>query len=137
MNSSFSQFNQEMTVLPISTIEDLVSAHYEKVFSLLDTFFEDHRVSLEHTENAFRAMQNADKLNTHDLYQLAVDCIFQNYQEKQTTGGLPTGDAMCFLLKEVGRLRYNEIADITGYTREDVKLHIARARKVLIDRMAH
>ena len=136
MDSMLSQTGATAFPVPTSLTEELVSNHFENVFALFNTVFDDHIASINHTEQAFRATADSTNQNSNQLYNYAVEFLLKNGPEETTFAELNVQSTLCFLLKELENFRYQEIAEIMKIEREEVKQNIAQARNVLLKKVA-
>ena len=113
------------TIMEGSGMEELAINHFERVFLLFGTFFEDPQVTMGFTESAFRAAEQTGRPCPSVLYQCAVDSISDWKNEREPGEALSLQARLCWLLKELGMLRYSEIARIVGIDYEAVKHRIA------------
>ena len=116
-------------------IEELATNHFERVFLLFGTFFEDPQVTMGFTESAFRAAEQTGSPTPSVLYQCAVDSISDWKNEREAEEVLSLQARLCWLLKELGMLRYHEIANILGIEYEAVKHNIAETRFALMPKL--
>ena len=118
-----------------SGMEDLATNHFERVFLLFGTFFEDPQVTMGFTESAFRAAEQTGSPSPSVLYQCAVDSISDWENEREPEEALSLQARLCWLLKELGMLRYNEIAKILRTDYEAVKHSITETRFALMHKL--
>ena len=118
-----------------SGMEDLATNHFERVFLLFGAFFEDPKVTMGFTESAFRAAEQTGTPSPSVLYQCAVDSISDWENEREPEEAISLQARLCWLLKELGMLRYQEIAKILGIDYEAVKHSIAETRFALMHKL--
>ena len=130
------QFGDGNSTIPEgSGIEELATNHFERVFLLFGTFFEDPQVTMGFTESAFRATEQTGSPCPLVLYQCAVDSISHWKNEREPEEALSLQGRLCWLLKELGMLRYGEIARIVGIDSDAVKHSIAETRFALMQKL--
>ena len=115
---------------PLEPMDEVIATHFERLFILFDTFYEDSKSSLLHTENAFRSEQFQEAPTPFTAYQWAVERLCSPGPEVGSQAALPT--IMCFLLRELGEFSYSEIGRMTGVDSQEVARHIAAARTYLV-----
>ncbi|MEE8436403.1 MAG: hypothetical protein V3S64_16580 [bacterium] len=115
-----------------TTLEDLVTSHFNSVYTILNVFVEDPRTCLHFTEGVFRTMDLEDDLTDKAVYRTMVKKIRRIPQKSQFLDGVPHENVLCWLLKETEDFRYAEIAGLMGMDREQVKLSIADVRGQLL-----
>lgn len=135
MNSPIPQSAADFAILPTDTIEDLVSGHFENVFAFFDVFFQDPKAAIHHTENAFVTAKEKEDYSLGSLYRWVVERV-STMPAAAPPRGLSHPMTACFMLKEIGKFRYTEIAEIMRISLEEVKNNIASARRTLISEMA-
>ena len=118
--------------IPASSIEDLVSDHFDRIFVIIEAFVGDHKQSLRHAEVVFRVVEETSIMTLAQVYRTAAETV----RRLPDRGLLPSGAAvegtLCLLYKEVGGFRYAEISDLLDMDPQDVKAGIARARTGLL-----
>ena len=117
-------------VLPLKPTDEIIANHFERLFILFATFYEDTKSSLLHTENAFRSSAFQESPSVYSAYQWAVERLCSPETDGGSQAALPT--ILCFLLRELGEFSYSEIGRMTGTDSQEVARHIAAARAYLI-----
>ncbi len=112
-------------------IEALVSDHFQSMYAVLKFFVEDSKDSIDLAEDIFRRTISQEEISVVALYRNALERL-----ESETSGcsllNLMTVEcALCWLLKELGGLRYREIATAMELDDTQVKMNIANARSSL------
>ncbi len=132
MNLMHVQSEESFNTFQHPTLEDLVTSHFNSVYTIFNVFVEDPRTCLHFTEGVFRAMDLEDNLTDKAVYRTLVKQIRRIPQKSQFLDGVPHENVVCWLLKETSDLRYAEIAGLMGMDREQVKLSIADVRGQLL-----
>lgn len=136
MNPALIQTGQNLAVLLGDTEKNFVSTHFENLYFLMTVFFEDPNISLFNTEEAFSAEEVKAHPTPAALYGWAVGCVYRNHGSGNSLGDHSIAATLCFLLKEIGSFRYNEIAALTGLEPSEVSGNIAEVRSELLKKMA-
>lgn len=132
MNLMHVQIEESLNSIQHITLEDLVTSHFNSVYTILNVFVEDPRTCLHFTEGVFRAMDLDNDLTDKAVYRTLVKQIRRIPQKTQFLDGVPHESVVCWLLKETSELRYAEIAGLMGMEREQVKFSIAEVRGQLL-----
>lgn len=132
MNLVHVQTEESFIKIQPTTLEDLVTSHFNPVYTILNVFVEDPRTCLHFTEGVFRAMDLENDLTDKAVYRNMVKQIRRIPQKNQFLEGVPHENVVCWLLKETSDLRYAEIACLMGMDRVQVKLSIAEVRVQLL-----
>lgn len=131
MNSDFQTSNLTANGYVGETIDNVIADHFEKLYVFFDTFLEDPKLSLLHTESAFRSRLFQTTPTVYSAYHWAADRILSESELEADCAGSPVG-MLCFMLREVGQFSYMEIAQMTDLDRQDVGAHIAAMRSRLM-----
>lgn len=132
MNLMHVQTEESFNHIQHTTLEDLVTSHFNSVYTILNVFVEDPRNCLNFTEGVFRTMDLENDLTYKAVYRTIVKQIRRIPHKTQFLDGVPHENVVCWLLKETSDLRYAEIASLMGMDREQVKLSIADVRGQLL-----
>ena len=115
-----------------TTVEDLVTSHFNWVFKMMNVFVEDPDICLQFTEGVFRALDDESDLTEKAVYRASVKQIRRIPQKRRFLDGVPHEVMLCWCLKETSDLRYAEIAGLAGLNKEQVKLNVAKVRHLLL-----
>jgi len=115
-----------------TTLDDLVTTHFNMAYTILNVFVDDPRTCLHFTEGIFRAMDLENDLTDRGVYRHMVKQIQRIPQKSDFLNGVPAESVVCWLLKETSSLKYGEIAGLMGVDREQVKFNIAEIRRCLL-----
>ena len=113
-------------------LETLVSEHFQPLYALVNFFVIDPEDSVRATESIFRTTAAREELTVASLYRNAVDQIVKAGHQCVLLSLMTHEVAMCWLLKELGNLRYDDIAAAMELEKTQVKINIASARSALI-----
>jgi len=113
-------------------VEALVTEHFERVYAMYEAFIEDAEESLELAEQTFRTVQYRNAVTPLELYEQVATTIRARRPAQALNGDVPSGAALCLLLREIAELDYDAVASVTGLPRPTVARYIAEARYKLI-----
>ena len=114
-----------------TTMEDLVTSHFDWVFKVMNVFVEDPDTCIRFTEGVFRALKIESDLTEKGVYRASVKQIRRIPQKRRFLDGVHHEVMMCWCLKETTDLRYAEIAGLAGLNKKQVKLNVAKVRYLL------
>lgn len=132
MNLMNVQVEESYNKFQHNTLEDLVTSHFNSVYTIFNVYVEDPSTCLHFTEGVFRAMDMENDLTDKAVYRTLVNQIRRIPQKPQFFNAMPHENVVCWLLKETTDLRYAEIAGLMGMDREQVKISIADVRFQLL-----
>jgi len=129
--TSAEKYSQWESQRVMATPAQLADLYFEAVGLVINAFVDNERQSRIYAESVFRLL---DPRVCHSPFQL-FQVITRFVLSLTRAPGLPTGmdrqQALCLLFREVVRLDYADIAEITQLSRDDVAAAIAQARALL------
>ena len=132
MNLGTQQHQETMVPASGEIVPRLVSDHLHPLFVFINSFIEDPTRALELTQSVFRAATSGHHCDTVALYREACSQLAATDLPGSLRSLMNRGEAICWLLKEIGGLGYNEIAAVISISRDDVGRHISTARSALL-----
>ena len=113
-------------------VEALVSDHFQSMYAVLKFFVEAPQESIHLAEDIFRATISQDEITVVALYRNALERLEGETSDCSLLSLMTAECALCWLLKELGGLRYHEIATAIKLDATQVKMNIATARPSLL-----
>ena len=113
-------------------IEALVSDHFQSMYAVLKFFVEDPQESINLAEDIFRKTIAQEEISAAALYRNALERLERVTSDCSLLNLMTAECALCWLLTELGGLRYHEIATAMKLDRTQVKINIATARSSLL-----
>ena len=113
-------------------IEALVSDHFQSMYAVLKFFVEDPQESINLVEDIFRRTISQEEISVVALYRNALERLETENSDCSLLNLMTAECALCWLLKELGGLRYHEIATTMKLDGTQVKMNIATARSSLL-----
>jgi len=132
IENAFSNQTQSST----QSLDDLVEAHFQPIFALVDAYLENPNLSLKITETFFKVMRRHQLVSPVALYKMVVESVGFENCSCALLDTIPYPQATCWLLKELTGFRYQEIGWIMGMPVQQVKEHIAEARYLILEQVA-
>ncbi|MBI4082479.1 MAG: sigma-70 region 4 domain-containing protein [Candidatus Lambdaproteobacteria bacterium] len=115
-------------------IEGLPPSRLYCLYRFYDVMLQSNREAIELTSATHRAAAEAGLDTLPLVFRLAIEMLRRELAGSAYLEGWPFEKACAFLLREVGELRYADIATVLGLTPEAVRRTIADARYELIGR---
>lgn len=111
-----------------NSIEQLATAHFERIYLMVNAFYPDPVDAIRWSEEIFRRTSAEDHPNSLMLYQQATDFLTGVSAEELPFEGISLDATLSWMLKDFGLLRYHEIASLQGLDSHQVKKGIAQVR---------
>ena len=113
-------------------VEALVNDHFQSMYAVLKFFVEDPQESINLAEEIFRTTISQEEITVVELYRNALERLEGETSDCSLLSLMTAECALCWLLKELGGLRYHEIATAMKLDGTQVKINIATARSSLL-----
>lgn len=133
MNTAIQYRETDFSALQQDMLEHLVSEHFERAFSVINTFEADPEKALGHTNDLFRSISGHDHLSTLSVYKELVARVRGMEEAGGFLEGVELDSTLCWLIKESTPFNYESVGKIMNMDREQVKESIAKVRMALLE----
>ncbi|HEX7927512.1 MAG TPA: hypothetical protein VF678_07975 [bacterium] len=117
------------------SIELLAAKHYEQLYAFFNAFHDDPALCLDMVNTTLRAAESCD-LTTMCIFTKAVSQLNAQPGLELPVWTSSYESNLCWLLRDIGGLRYSEIGAILEMSREEVKQRIAEVRFTVLEHLA-